>query len=254
VVIAIIALLMAMLIPALEAAKARARDMMCTSNLRSIGLGLMMYLQDNDGVTADVYGPRSPVRNTAPINDWCNGWRWVVPGTNPPSLMPHYDIQTYWGVAYINHLKNREVFGCPAYKSVAGQLNITAGINTDEVWLIDEAGYGFNAYASSRPIDEIRKPSEFIFCHDHVEPRIEQGSIDMFHNDGPGTMNLTQYRPGSPRLDRMPLYRGIFRHAIKLDDDFRTGGKANVLWIDGHVSWLWETTGDDVPEKWYTNQ
>ncbi len=234
VVIAIIAILMGIIMPALQKAKEGAREAVCKSNLRNIGLGLTMYLQDNDFKPADC--------------EKTNGFFWY---DSAGRMRGTTDGDAYWGVAYARYIKETKVFGCPSYRSVA-EL-----IYPDEPDLIHHAAYGlnYNLFRKSgdvvRSTTTIRHPNQFIVCHDHAEPKIEEGSGDMFHNDGPGTMNLKHYRPGSPR-NRERFYRGIFRHNIRSGDAFKTGGRANILWLDAHVSSLKETTGDDVPEIWYT--
>jgi prepilin-type N-terminal cleavage/methylation domain-containing protein/prepilin-type processing-associated H-X9-DG protein len=62
VVIAIIAILAAMLLPALAKAKASGNGSKCISNLRQMGIALLMYADDNGG-----YIPRATSGTTGPI-------------------------------------------------------------------------------------------------------------------------------------------------------------------------------------------
>ena len=58
VVIAIIAVLAALLLPALASARDQGRKAACLSNLRQIGIGLINYATDNDGKIP--FGPKAP--------------------------------------------------------------------------------------------------------------------------------------------------------------------------------------------------
>ena len=49
VVIAIIAVLVSMLLPALQVARAKAREVVCVNNQRQLMVGFIMYEEDNDG-------------------------------------------------------------------------------------------------------------------------------------------------------------------------------------------------------------
>lgn len=226
VVIAIIALLMAILTPVLHKAKEAAKETVCRSNLRAIGVGIMLYLQDSDCMMAN-----SNITNEFQWYDSTGDFR----GTD--------DREAYWGVAYKNHIKETKVFGCPSFRRVA-EL-----IYPEDPDLIHEAAFGLNSCISGKRVTSLPNHAKIIITHDHAEPKMEQGSSDMFFNDGPDTLNLKHYRRGGMRAE---FYRGIFRHNIRKSDDFETGGRANILWLDGHVESLEETTGDDVPEQWYT--
>jgi prepilin-type N-terminal cleavage/methylation domain-containing protein len=63
VVIAIIGILAAMLLPALAQAKEVARKISCTNNLKQLGLSLMLYADENDGV----YPVRGSLRWTSAL-------------------------------------------------------------------------------------------------------------------------------------------------------------------------------------------
>jgi prepilin-type N-terminal cleavage/methylation domain-containing protein/prepilin-type processing-associated H-X9-DG protein len=84
VVIAIIAILAALLLPALSAAKQRAWSINCTSNLRQIGLGMELFAGDNDEryplSTGSVLW--NLVDPDAPANGWMQQIHAQVPNTN----------------------------------------------------------------------------------------------------------------------------------------------------------------------------
>jgi len=241
VVIAIIAVLLAILMPAMRKIKEIARETACKSNLKNIGLAVAMYLDD--------YERKMPNTGSS------NGFRWFedddVTYRRPGSG------STYWGIFYKDYIKDQtKIFGCPSFQSATNTRLIYnysgSSKASDSSYIIKHAAFGLNHHsrARHRNTNDIYRTSEFIFCTDHAEPRPECGTSDGFHNnERPGGMNLTSYRRGGSRFFS---YRQIFRHNIRYADDDRTGGRANVLWLDAHVTHLEETTGDDVPSRWYT--
>jgi prepilin-type processing-associated H-X9-DG protein len=227
---------MAVLVPALSKAREKAKDTLCRSNLRNVGLAVAMYLDANE-------------RRLPPANN-ANGFLWYDATGNvyrPNTIVS----DTYWGIYYYDYLKDLKIFGCPSFTHIPEGL-IYADNGQDPVKVAKTAGFGLNNHsrARGRNVNTIYRAAEFLFCSDHAEPRPDGGTDDCFHNnDVPGAMNLTQYRQGGSRYFS---YRQIFRHNVRYNDADRTGGRANILWLDGHVTALEETTGDDVPLRWYT--
>src|SRR5262249_34889861 len=113
VVIAIIAILASMLLPALSKAKAKANQTMCLSNLRQLGLGMTLYLDNNGGVF-----PGCASRNTYGfhVEDWIY-WR---------LNKPNYPVQSSLIASYLGGI-NSNLFRCSLDRLDKDRLAISDG-------------------------------------------------------------------------------------------------------------------------------
>jgi prepilin-type N-terminal cleavage/methylation domain-containing protein/prepilin-type processing-associated H-X9-DG protein len=117
VVIAIIALLAAILFPVFARARENARRASCQSNLKQIGLGLMQYVQDNDGSFPYLYGGCVNRGCTGTgSTDIYNGWIWQ------DSVYPY--------------VKSAEVFDCPSQS-----FGPDGSTNVLKYTFVDPSGY-----------------------------------------------------------------------------------------------------------------
>ena len=230
VVIAIIALLMAILMPALRAAKDQAKRTVCTGHVKGLVLAMRMYTDDYDGKTHN-----SP-----------NNGLWDNAHENPPVVKKYgpNDSMAYWGIAYFPYAKNKKIFRCPSTKRLDDWPEWGPPWGLPSQQYFKYCSYGLNGYITNKKLEaEFKRHSEVIAFQDHIEQLLDDNG-DMFHIRPGENINLTQWRLGFRQTEFPEAVQECFRHR----------GVSITSWLDGHVTEIEETTGEDVPRKWYTGK
>lgn len=214
VVIAIIAILAALLLPALSKARAQARKAVCMSNLRQIYLGMMLYAEDWEG--------------------------WGFSGINYP-----YQHTVYYndnGAAIKKYISNGLVFRCPgtarsavswangyaaatelhaSYRILFGTGNATGGTDRFYGWKMSLGNstetndikapcpnlkfLGRRMQADVNPVSQYILPSS-------LQPAV----VDLYEDDG--SWNQTSSGP------------------VHLNNHYGLEGE-NIIFMDGHCEW-----------------
>ena len=114
-VIAIIAILAAMLLPALSKAREKARQINCISNVKQLVVGHLLYVEDNKGIFCD-YAKVNYGEFTCPNGDTVGDGEII-----------------YWPIMLYPYVKSVAVFNCPsAEKKWTGDNTYSHSIGLNE--------------------------------------------------------------------------------------------------------------------------
>ena len=205
---------------------------------KGFGLAFQAYLQDN-GYWSH-WGP--------------NRGFWYVQDArlkNSGTIMEDKDsTNAYWGIAYFPYAEDMDLFHCPSSRYQL--LNWNNGVDVEVYYW---AHFGLNGFAANRKTSRIKSPGEMIVLQDHFEQKLDNNG-DMLLIRPQDTYNLPQWRHHTKYPDAL---LEIFRHgrtsnAVGTTEPWNPKGTGvtNTLWLDGHVSPIQQTTGEDVPPRWYT--
>lgn len=220
VVIAIIAILASLLLPSLNRARDKAKGIKCTSNMKQIGTGTVMYANDNeDYLPPDGIFNKNGATSRGRDTYWsCLVYPYVagkeLPGSGgwTPSIYWHFP-GGFGG----------DVFCCPS--SLRGGKNYVS--------IEGDSTYGMNFVYLSRDglvkTTKVRRPSVTIFSTDSTKT--------------PGTSYSLIVAPGGYGTAYYPFLRhggGFSEKAAELSNSYIPGnkGRANTTMVDGHAESL----------------
>jgi len=237
VVIAVIAILAALLLPALSKAKEQAKMIQCTSDLHQIGLATSMYADDN----MDTYFCNPVDSQNATV--WLpNGGSWVLNPRSTIPLTPNNDL-AYWALGYLSYFAKSQNLWADPEGNIVDEWHDSGLYYPHDFWMYscygmcdflvipyEGEGTTYSRSMSAGPLkrSQYASPSTTIVCQDSTEQKNEGAEDTLGLFPGYDTI-LDQW---GPEGDLQPLYPGV----DLLSGWWRHANCCVTLWVTGNVS------------------
>jgi prepilin-type N-terminal cleavage/methylation domain-containing protein/prepilin-type processing-associated H-X9-DG protein len=235
VVISIIAMLLAILMPALAKVREQGRTIVCASNLKNYGLALQMYANSNSDKFSDQYWLYSK-SNIAAITGGTEAGKWLNGSKFPYRCLWHYEGPVRPDGSLFKYLQDKNINMCPTFKTFAVAGGLSGCPNKSEHFTPRGGGsmpfgpgfsYSGNAAIAGwkTPImkfSDVKRPAQ---CAAFSEENT-WGAIANYNNNvlNDTLLDIEYLRIG----DNIATYH-------KVSTAKRETGYANVVYVDGHV-------------------
>jgi len=228
VVIGIIAILIAILLPALSAARSQAMTVQCSAGLRSIGQAMQLYANENHGYVPRDYDPGN-------ISQGHIFWAEVLAphlGFPIDDLYPLPD-STARDVKLGPRLAKIPIYHCPAFVGTDHEIDYVANSWMDG---LDQGDNGL--LCPMTRLTAIRRQSEVAFLLEG-NAKLPNDNFSFYDIKSTDTLAYNKDKPGD-------LYNANSPEMVRMLNDNRHRNRCNVLFFDGHVGTpMWREIGKE---------
>jgi len=224
VVIAIIAILAAILFPVFAQAREKGRQSACANNLKQIGIGILLYVQDYDEVVpqGNYPDPQNPSQNTP--------WQ--------------YAVEPYINAGYPESVSSsameyKSVFYCPDFQVVNSSSRPSSSYNINRsIFGSSDANLPAGDHLNPESVARLTAPSQDIFLVESTGGCVwtPGGDVPSIYAQLNSSAYAAQFSSTPGSASGSATFTSC--DEIYLDGRARHNGGSNYLLADGHVNFF----------------